>query len=116
FGIYDVNGSGASAAQEQLLSNDEFTKAIAHKRGRPMVTSDQTVAELTESVGVQSRKLSSPGSESVAQVGMNKLIAGETDGEDDLNSNDLRRSDADIFHRVIASPGHRVIGKPKGSK
>jgi len=116
FGIYDVNGSGASAAQEQLLSNDEFTKAIADKRGRPLVTSDQTVAELAESVGVQARKISRPGSESVAQIGLHKLFAGETVGVEELDANYLRRSDAEIFHRVIASPGHRVIGKPKGSK
>lgn len=99
FGVYDVTEAGASTAQEQVLSNDEFARAIADRREQRLVTSDESIVGLAQSVGMAAKKIARPGSEAAAQIGLHKLLAGETVGVEELDANYIRRSDAEIFSK-----------------
>src|SRR5262249_13464206 len=99
FGVYDVTEAGASTAQEQVLSNDEFARAIADRREQRLVTSDESIVGLAQSVGIAAKKIARPGSEAAAQIGLHKLLAGETVGVEELDANYIRRSDAEIFSK-----------------
>ncbi|HEY6350464.1 MAG TPA: tRNA (adenosine(37)-N6)-threonylcarbamoyltransferase complex dimerization subunit type 1 TsaB [Candidatus Angelobacter sp.] len=99
FGLYDVTAGHASALAEQLLSGPELASAIQDANVDQVVTSDPTVAELVRSAGLSVLQAERPGSEAAAQIGLQKLLAGETVSVEALDANYIRRSDAEIFSK-----------------
>src|SRR5215813_8457780 len=118
WGLYQLSGGTATRVAEELLSQSEFVRQLRDGSARLVITSDVSLAELAATAGANARLrvVERQGSELIARVGLRKLLAGETVSVDALDANYIRRSDAEIFHRVIASPDPRVTRKPKGSK
>ena len=96
WGVYDIRSQNAATMEEQLLSHVEFFDA-AKNAGSPLVTSDPTIFDLAHRAGIAAQKVERPGSETVARIGLHKLLAGETVGVEDLDENYIRLSDAEIF-------------------
>lgn len=102
FGLYNIAGERGFILKEQLLTIPEFASLIEKPEATLLVTSDETVAGLASSAGVRVQKADRPGSEAAAQIGLRKLLAGETVGVEELDANYIRRSDAEIFSKPKA--------------
>lgn len=96
-GIYDIVSGRAFRLQEQLLPHSEFGAAI-RDTGR-VVTSDPSIVQLGDAVGIQVQGMERPGSELVAGMGLQKLLRGEAVSIEELDANYIRRSDAEIFSK-----------------
>jgi tRNA threonylcarbamoyladenosine biosynthesis protein TsaB len=92
-GDYDIEGS-PRVLSERLLTREEF---IASGYGRVIVTPDANVAGVARDAGLQAREIERPRSDAIAQLGWQKILAGETVSPEALEANYIRRSDAEIF-------------------
>jgi tRNA threonylcarbamoyladenosine biosynthesis protein TsaB len=84
--------------REELLTQQDFLATLGTERPAVIITSDASLAELavsSHSVVV----VTSSGSEIIARIGAQKLLAGETVSVEALDANYLRRSDAEIFFK-----------------
>jgi tRNA threonylcarbamoyladenosine biosynthesis protein TsaB len=97
FGMYEVAGKQGARTAEQLLSNVEFLGKIRDENPDQIITSDETIVQLGAAAGIRVQKMERPGSQEVAQIGLQKLLAGETVSVEELDANYIRRSDAEIF-------------------
>lgn len=84
--------------REELLTQQDFLATIGTERPAVIVTSDAALAELASS-SHSAVVVTSPGSEVIARIGAEKLLAGETVSVEALDANYLRRSDAEIFFK-----------------
>lgn len=92
-GQYSVNDS-ARMLTERLISQEEFLVAA---RGCMVKTPDSGIAEVARHAGLEVEEVTRPGSEVIARLGWEKILAGETVSPEDLEANYVRRSDAEIF-------------------
>jgi tRNA threonylcarbamoyladenosine biosynthesis protein TsaB len=99
FGVYDVQDGRAATQKEVLLSQTGFTDEAQMDGLVSVVTSDTSVAQLASAAGIDIRDIARPSSESIARIGLRKLLAGETVSAETLDANYIRRSDAEIFSR-----------------
>jgi tRNA threonylcarbamoyladenosine biosynthesis protein TsaB len=97
FGICDVTGRRGSRIEEHLLPHGEFLSKIKDENIEQIVTSDDSMVQLGMSAGLPVQKIERPDSGAVAPIGLQKLLAGETVGVQELDANYIRRSDAEIF-------------------
>lgn len=97
FGVYEVAGGSGSRIAEQLLTRPELIEYIRRERFEQVITSDPGIAEILTSAGFTVEETARPGSEAVARIGLQKLLAGDTVGVEELDANYIRRSDAEIF-------------------
>jgi tRNA threonylcarbamoyladenosine biosynthesis protein TsaB len=104
FGLYDVEGEQAHKREEKLLAQEEFLAAIQRENPAHVVTSDVSVVSLIQPAGIQVQYVDRPGSEAIARIGLQKLLAGDTVPVEELDANYLRRSDAEIFGRLPKLP------------
>jgi tRNA threonylcarbamoyladenosine biosynthesis protein TsaB len=106
-GMYEVMGTQGSRTAEHLLSNVEFLGKIRDENSDQIITSDEAIVQLVATAGIGVQKMERPESEGVARIGLQKLLAGETVGVEELDANYIRRSDAEIF-----SSGRHRSGTP----
>ena len=99
FGVYEIVSGRASTLCEELRSQAELPGAIQQAKASQIVTSDPGVAGLVRSLGLSSLEVARPGSVAAAQIGLQKLLAGETVRVEDLDANYIRRSDAEILSK-----------------
>jgi len=99
FGVFSVTGAGASLLEQELYSRAELVDRLKSHNAVALITSDESVVELAQSAGVQARKVERPGSETVAKIGIRKLLAGETIGVQELDANYIRRAEAEKSSR-----------------
>jgi tRNA threonylcarbamoyladenosine biosynthesis protein TsaB len=99
FGCYETSGSRGARVLEELLTRGEFIDAIKKKHPVCIVSSDREIVELAAHAGISVQEEQKPGSESAARIGLQKLLAGDTVGVEELDANYLRRSDAEIFSK-----------------
>jgi tRNA threonylcarbamoyladenosine biosynthesis protein TsaB len=97
--LYKVADERASLVEEQLLSQTEFVEVVENPGSPPLVTCDQSSLELARSAGAVTRKVERPKSETVASIGLRKLLTGETVGIEEVDATYIRRSHAEIFSR-----------------
>jgi tRNA threonylcarbamoyladenosine biosynthesis protein TsaB len=99
FGLYQVSRLATLCTNENLLRQSEFLQQLNDEHLDAAVTSDASLVDLAsvERVVVTPQLVARPGSESVARLGLRKLLAGETVSVEILDANYLRRSDAEIF-------------------
>lgn len=97
FGMYEVAGGRGLRIAERLLSYPELIEAVRREKPDHILSSDQSVAEVLTNAGIAARQEDRPGSETAARLGLQKLLAGETVGAEELDANYIRRSDAEIF-------------------
>lgn len=99
FGLYEIASGRAATLCEELLSRAEFAERIRQLDAVQVVSSDPGVAELIRSAGSSVLHTDRPGSAAVARIGLQKILAGETVGVEELDANYIRRSDAEIFSK-----------------
>lgn len=102
-GVYERtdgrNNPALRKLREELLSQSDFLTAIAKEAPALLITSDAAIAELASASHSAVKQLPRPGSETIAQLGAVKLLAGENVSVEALDANYLRRSDAEIFFK-----------------
>jgi len=97
-GEYDVRSDTLQATSlqpESLLAREAVLAALPV--GAMVVTPDAAIAALVLPAGTKLRQIERPGAETVARIGLCKILAGETVSADALDANYVRRSDAEIF-------------------
>jgi tRNA threonylcarbamoyladenosine biosynthesis protein TsaB len=103
FGLYETSAENSDRTllmrREQLLTQQDFLVTLATERPAVIITSDAALAELSSPSHSAVMLVTPPGSEDIARIGANKLLAGETVSVEALDANYLRRSDAEIFFK-----------------
>jgi tRNA threonylcarbamoyladenosine biosynthesis protein TsaB len=99
FGLYEVDPSAIARIGEKLLPQSEYLDLLNHEQLDAAITSDASLADLASSAHtvIAPEVVDRPGSETIARLGLRKLLAGETVSIEALDANYLRRSDAEIF-------------------
>ena len=92
-GVYDVQGSSAICASEEIVSVSAFLGQIA---GKQVVTPDQKMADLVRSGTSTVHKIEPPQADAIAAIGFRKLQAGEIISPEALDATYIRRSEAEI--------------------
>ena len=99
-GEYEV-ADAARVGQEQLLPKDEF---LSMAREIATATPDTALAQLASHSGIRVVLVPMPNAAMIAQVGWQKLQAGQTVSPEQLEANYIRRSDAEIFAKPVTRP------------
>jgi len=97
-GQYDVQSKTLQATSlqaESLLTRGAFLAALP--AGAMVVTPDESIVALASPPGTTIRRTKRPGAETIAGIGLRKILAGQTVSADALDANYVRRSDAEIF-------------------
>ncbi len=92
-GVYDVQGSSAICASEEIVSANAFPGEVA---GNQVVTPDQKTADLLRNGTATVHKIEPPQADAIAAIGFRKLQAGETVSPEALDATYIRRSEAEI--------------------
>jgi tRNA threonylcarbamoyladenosine biosynthesis protein TsaB len=99
-GEYDVRSETLQAISlrpESLLTREAFLASLP--MGTTVITPDASIAGLALPAGTTLCQIERPDAETVARIGLRKILAGETVSADRLDANYVRRSDAEIFSR-----------------
>src|SRR4029077_12387568 len=103
FGMYEKTAEksdqGLRREREELLNSQDFLTALSAEAPALVITSDATIAELASASNSPISVVTRPGSDVIARIGAQKLLAGETVSVEALDANYLRRSDAEIFFK-----------------
>jgi len=99
FGLYEIDLSAIAPIGENLLPQSDYLEQLNDRQLDNAITSDASLADLASSAHtvITPRVVNRPGSETIARLGLRKLLAGETLSIEALDANYLRRSDAEIF-------------------
>jgi tRNA threonylcarbamoyladenosine biosynthesis protein TsaB len=96
-GEYEVNLETLQATSlraESLLTREALLAALP--TGAAVVTPDASIAALAPA-GTTVVQIKRPSAETIARIGLRKILAGQTVSADALDANYVRRSDAEIF-------------------
>jgi len=96
-GEYDIHPKtwqAQSLREESLVTRDAFLAVLP--MGARVVTSDASISTLVPA-GATVLQIKRPSAETIARIGLRKLLAGRTIPAEDLDANYVRRSDAEIF-------------------
>ena len=83
-----------SVREESLVTPEAFLVVLP--MGARVVTSDASISTLVPA-GATVLQIKRPSAETIARIGLRKLLAGQTISAEDLDANYVRRSDAEIF-------------------
>jgi tRNA threonylcarbamoyladenosine biosynthesis protein TsaB len=99
FGLYHVDSSAIARIEENLLPQSEYLQELNDPELDAAITSDAVITHLSAAshTAVFPQIVERPGSETIARLGLQKLLAGVTVPVEVLDANYLRRSDAEIF-------------------
>jgi len=86
----------SSLQAESLLTREAFLAALP--TGVTVVTPDTSIAVLVPA-GTRVVQIKRPGADTIARIGLRKVLAGQTVSADALDANYIRRSDAEIFSK-----------------
>jgi tRNA threonylcarbamoyladenosine biosynthesis protein TsaB len=102
-GLYERRAENSDHAllmqREELLTQQIFLATLGTERPAVIIISDAALAELASASHSAVVVVTPPGSEIIARIGAQKLLAGETVSVEALDANYLRRSDAEIFFK-----------------
>jgi tRNA threonylcarbamoyladenosine biosynthesis protein TsaB len=103
FGMYEKAAEkfdqGLRSEREDLLNQQDFLATLKAETPASIITSDATIVELASASNTPINGVTRPGSEVIARIGAQKLLAGETVSAETLDANYLRRSDAELFFK-----------------
>jgi tRNA threonylcarbamoyladenosine biosynthesis protein TsaB len=105
WGVYQVSASApaqiSEKISEELLSQEEFLEHLGNSSLDYAITGDAALADLGLSSPAVGRvhAVARPSSETIARLGLQKLLAGKTVSVEALDANYIRRSDAEIFSK-----------------
>ena len=99
WGLYRVSAGRATKVCEDLLSQSQFVERLSDGNLENVITSDASLLELRNATGseVPLQVVDRQGSERIARIGLQKLLAGDTVSVEALDANYIRRSDAELF-------------------
>lgn len=101
-GEYEVNSEAATMLSEQLLTKDEVFDSAKESA---LVTSDKVLAEAAANAGVTVSLVDFLHAGSIAPLGWRKLKHGEIVTPENLDANYIRRSDAEMLHKMKENTG-----------
>jgi tRNA threonylcarbamoyladenosine biosynthesis protein TsaB len=106
-GEYEIAGTMATLINEQLLTKQELL-ALAQQSTpvASIVTSDQTLAEAIKAAATPVTLIEILHAGSIAASGWRKIEAGKIVTPEALEANYIRRSDAEILHKMKENTGH----------
>ncbi|MGH9501573.1 MAG: tRNA (adenosine(37)-N6)-threonylcarbamoyltransferase complex dimerization subunit type 1 TsaB [Terriglobales bacterium] len=87
-GDYEVHAGEARILSERLLARAELPEAA---RGSLVVTVDRALADAARDAGLQAKEIEIPGSDAIACLGWQKIMAGKTTSAEELDANYIRR-------------------------
>jgi len=96
-GEYTVDGQSAQPLREQLLSKEEF---LAARKGA-VATPDAAFAQAGREAGLSVFAFDPPNAQIIGSLGWSKLRSRDTVSPEQLEANYIRRSDAEIFAKII---------------
>ncbi len=103
-GEYEVNGEAATMLGEQLLTKDEV---FGRAKESALVTSEKSLAEAAANAGVSVSLVDVLHAGSIAPLAWRKLNNGETVTPENLEANYIRRSDAEMLHKMKENTGRK---------
>jgi tRNA threonylcarbamoyladenosine biosynthesis protein TsaB len=106
-GEFDVQDS-VRMCSERLISREEFLSAA---REWTVKTPDSGIAEVARQARLGVEEVAPPGSDVIARLGWEKIVAGETVSPEGLEANYIRRSDAEIFAKPFVARSYDL--RPK---
>ena len=98
--VYVGEYDGRRIVREQLLTMEKF---LDLPKGFPVITPDANVASHTREAGFAVQESARPRADAVAQLGWQRIQAGQVVSPEELDANYLRRTDVELF-----SPPGRV--------
>jgi|ERR1700685_388753 len=106
-GEYEIAGDTATLIHEQVQTKDELL-VIAQQSapGASIVTSDPTLAETMNAAAIPVTLVDVLHAGSIAALGWRKIQAGKIVTPENLEANYIRRSDAEILHKMKENTGH----------
>jgi tRNA threonylcarbamoyladenosine biosynthesis protein TsaB len=100
-GEYEIAGDTATLVHEQVQANEELlTIAQQSTSVASIVTSDQSLAEVMKAAGIPTTLVDVLHAGSFAALGWRKIQAGKIVTPENLEANYIRRSDAEILHKM----------------
>lgn len=94
FNVQSETLQATSLQQESLVTREAFLAALPV--GATVVTPDASIAALAPA-GTTVVQIKRPEADTIARIGLRKILAGQTVSAEDLDANYVRRSDAEIF-------------------
>ena len=95
-GEYRVGSEGASLVEQFIEKLDAFVKRIPSIQS-PIVTTFPKLAGALAASSAAATVIDALEADAIAQIGLRKLLAGETADPRTLDANYIRRSDAELF-------------------
>ena len=97
---FEVKEGQATLCHECLFTMDELAD-VMRTSGRHAVTPDETVVDALRERGVAGAvgMVSRPRSDTIARLGLRKILAGQTVTPEQLDANYIRHSDAEILRK-----------------
>jgi tRNA threonylcarbamoyladenosine biosynthesis protein TsaB len=102
-GEYEIIGDAARRIDEKLLTKDEL---FARAQDSVLISSDKVLAESAQAAGVPISLVETLHAGSIAPLGWCQIKTGETVTPENLEANYIRRSDAEILHKMKENAGH----------
>lgn len=102
-GEYEILGDASRRIDEKLLTKHEL---LARAPGSLLVSSDKILAESARAAGISISLVDTLHAGSIAALGWRKIETGETVTAENLEANYIRRSDAEILHRMKENASH----------
>ncbi len=97
-GLYAFAGDGTGKMQhEALCSQAELLDEIQSDTQPAVITCDESVARVLSTLHIPHEVAARPDSALIAQLGLRKLLTGQTTPVESLDANYLRRSDAEVL-------------------
>jgi len=97
FDVHSETLQATSLREESLLTREAFLAALP--TDATVVTPDASIAALALPAGAKLLQIGRPGAETIARIGLRRILAGRTVSADALDANYVRRSDAEIFSK-----------------
>jgi len=95
-GEYEVSADHATVIREYIVKLDTFAAEASGLTGE-LLTPDVKVAEAVQSANSHARLVAAIHADQIGEIGLRKLLAGETADPASMDVNYIRRSDAEIF-------------------
>ena len=101
WGVYEVDADRADEISEELLSRDEYLQHLGNSKLDHVIIGDATLLDVASSSAVKPQLQCNPrpSSETIARIGLRRLLSGETVSVEALDANYIRRSDAELFSK-----------------
>lgn len=95
----DADTNSLRGVDESLRSRPELLEQVQASPAPALITCDESVVHAAGEAGLVPESVSRPDSALIAQLGLERLLAGDVVAIEALDANYLRRSDAEIFFK-----------------